>query len=141
MHTTLQPKTQMVLMSIWSAVILAVLVVASPRPWLFLGIGAGFGLLGGILQLRAFRESPARFVAAKTAVEVRRAISASRFGRLYIYTFWLSQIAIFALSFFLLGGRAIVGFIGGYASFSLVRELLTLPGSYELRRFSEEQRK
>jgi hypothetical protein len=54
-------------------------------PWLLLGVGALLGVLAGLIQLRALRESMSSLLAAKSAVGVRRALSGSRYGRMYLY--------------------------------------------------------
>ncbi len=140
MHTSLQPKTNAKLLAIWGVVAVAVAVVASPTPWPFLGSGLVLGACAGIIQLRALRESAAALVATQTAMEVRRVLSSSRSGRLYLYVFWFSVVALFALAFYFLRGRAFVGLLAGYSAFAFMRELLTLRGTFELHRLSLEQR-
>jgi hypothetical protein len=76
----------------------------------------------------------------QTAMDVRRVLSSSRFGRLYLYAFWVSMVVLFALAFYLLRSRAFVGLLAGYSAFAFTRELLTLRGTFELRRLSTEQR-
>ena len=140
MHTSLQPKTNAKLLMIWGVVAFGVAIVASPTPWLFLGVGLVLGVCAGIIQLRALRESAAALVATQTAMEVRRVLSSSRCGRLYLYAFWFSMVVLFALAFSLLGGRAFVGLLAGYSAFAFMRELLTLRGMLELHRLFPEQR-
>ncbi|MBW4622698.1 MAG: hypothetical protein KME17_25490 [Cyanosarcina radialis HA8281-LM2] len=140
MHTSLQPKTNIRLLVIWSVVALSVAVVASPTPWLFLGSGMVLGACAGIIQLRALRESSRALLAAQSTIEVRRALSSSRSGRYYIYTFWFSMAVLLALAFYVFRGRAFVGLLAGYSAFAFMRELLTLRGTFELHRLSTEQR-
>ena len=140
MHTSLQPKTNAKLLVIWGVVALIVAVVATPTPWLFIGGGLVLGAWAGIIQLRALRESAAALVATQTAMEVRRVLSSSRSGRLYLYAFWFSMVLLFALAFYFLRGRAVVGLLAGYSAFAFMRELLTLRGTLALHRFSQEQR-
>ena len=140
MHASLQPKTNAKLLVIWGVVALAVALVASPTPWPFLGGGLVLGACTGVIQLRALRESAAALVATETAMEVRRILSSSRYGRLYLYAFWFSMVMLFALAFYFLRGRAFVGLLAGYSAFAFMRELLTLRGTSELHRLSQEQR-
>ena len=127
-------------MVIWSVVAIVVAFIASPTPWLFLAVGVALGVCAGIIQLRALRESSASLLTAQTAMDVRRVLSSSRFGRLYLYALWSSLAVLFALAFYLLRGRAFVGLLAGYSTFAFTRELLTLRGTFELHRLSIEQR-
>lgn len=138
MHTTLQPKTNMRLLAIWGVVAVVVAFIASPIPWLFLGVGLALGVCAGIIQLRALRESSASLLTTQTAMDVRRVLSSSRSGRLYLYAFWFSMAVLFVLAFYLLRGRGFVGLLAGYSAFAFMRELLTLRGTFELRRLSTE---
>ena len=140
MHTTLQPKTNMRLLAIWGIVAVVVAFIASPTPWLFLGVGVALGVCAGIIQIRALRESSTSLLTTQTALDVRRVLSSSRFGRLYLYALWGSMAVLFTLAFYLLRGRAFVGILAGYSAFAFARELLTLRGTFELHRLSTEQR-
>jgi hypothetical protein len=114
--------------------------VASPTPWLFLGVGVALGACAGGIQLRSLRESSASLLTTQTAMDVRRVLSSSRTGQLYLNAFWGSMAVLFALAFYLLRGRAFVGVLAGYSAFAFARELLTLRGTFELHRLSTEQR-
>lgn len=140
MHTTLKPKTNMTLLVVWGIAAVVVTLIAPPTQWLFLGVGAALGVCAGVFQLRALRESSASLITTQTAMEVRLVLSSSRFGRRYICAFWASMVVLFALAFYLLRGRAFVGLLAGYSAFAFIRELLTLRGTFELRRLSLEQR-
>ena len=140
MHTSLQPKTNMKLLAVWGIAAVVVALIASPTPWLFLGVGVALGFCAGIIQLRALRESSASLLTTQTLIDVRRVLSASRSGRIYLYAFWVSMALLFILAFYLLRGRAFVGLLAGYSAFAFTRELLTLRATFELRRLSTEQR-
>jgi uncharacterized membrane protein len=140
MHTSLQPKTNMKLLVVWGVFAVVVAFVASPTPWFFLGVGVALGFCAGIIQLRALRESSASLLTTQTAMEVRRALSSSRSGRLYLYAFWGSMAVLSVLAFYLLRGRAFVGLLAGYSAFAFTRELLALRGTFELHRLSTKQR-
>jgi hypothetical protein len=140
MHTSLQPKTNIKHLALWGIVGVVVAFIASPIPWLFLGLGVALGFCAGLIQLRALRESSASLLTTQTLMDVRRVMSASRSGRIYFYAFWVSQALLFVLAFYLLRGRAFIGLLAGYSAFAFTRELLTLRGTFELRRLSTEQR-
>ncbi len=46
------------------------------------------------------------------------------------------MVLLFVIAFFLLHSRAIIGLIAGYSAFALIRELLTLRGTFELQLLS-----
>jgi hypothetical protein len=140
MHTSLQPKTNIKLLVVWSVVALGVTFVASPTPWLLLSLGAVLGACAGAIQLRAIRKESASFLAAQSMTEVRRALSSSRSGRLYLYALSASSVVLLVLAFFLPRDRALVGLLAGYSAFAFTRELLRLRATFELHRLSTEQR-
>jgi hypothetical protein len=138
MHTSLRPRTNIWLLGIWGLLATAVTVFASPVPWLFLAAGGILGVCLGILQLRALRASSAALVATHTAMEVRRALSASKWGRLYLWSFWAAGIALLGGAIFLVPEQAFPAFFGSYATLAFAREMLTLRGTLELQRLSTE---
>ena len=140
MHTTLHPRTNMRLLVIWAVVAVVVAFVASPTPWLLLGAGVALGVAAGIIQLRALRESSISLLTTQTMMDVRRVLNSSRAGRLYTYAFWISQALLAFLALYFLQRRAFVGFLAGYSAFALMRESLTLRGTFELERLSTQQR-
>ena len=124
----------------WGGLAIVVVFIASPTPWFFYAFGVALGVPAGIIQLRALRESSASLLTTESALDVRRVLSSSHAGRLYLYAFWSSMAVLSALAFCLLRGRAFVGLLAGYSAFAFMRELLTLRGTFELRRLSMEQR-
>ncbi len=139
MHTSLSPKTNIRLIILWAVIMVATFVFASPPPWFFLVLGGVLGAVTGFIQLRALRQASVRLLQAATMMDVRRALRSSRWGRLYLWGFWLSMALLFVLAFFLLRNRAIIGLIGGYSAFALIRELLTLRGAFELQLLSKSE--
>ena len=140
MHRSLRPKTSMMLLAAWGAVCLIVAINPGGGDAMFFMVGAGLGLCGGIIQLAALRQASASLVKAQTMMDVRRALSSSRFGRLYLYMFWASMLLLIVLlAVRSLLGQVLLNWLAGYASFCFVRELLTLRGAFELERLSSEQ--
>jgi hypothetical protein len=139
MHATLKPATNIKLMVVWAVLAVLVTVIGSPTPWIFLLAGAVFGAVAGWMQLLAFREASGAMLAAQTAMEVRRALSSSRWGRRYLVTLWVGVLFLFVLAAYLLRGRAFIGLLAGYSAFAFTRELLTLRGTFELKRLSTGQ--
>ncbi len=129
------------LLALWGVLAFAVAFLTSPTPWLFLGVGVALGGCAGIIQLRVLRATSAALLAAQTAMDVRRAFSSTRCGRLYLYVFWFSMAVLTFLAISLLRDRAMEGIVAGYSAFAFTRELLTLRGTFELRQLSMEQRR
>ena len=71
-------------------------------------------------------------------MDVRRALSASRWGRLYLWSFWVASIAFLGAAIYLLREQALLGFFGAYATFAFARELVTLRGTFELQRLQQK---
>ena len=138
MHTSLQPKTNIMLLALWGAIIIAVITLAS-APWLFLGLGVLFGVCAGVVQSLAIRRASQIMLATNTMMEVRRALSSSGWGRFYLYLFWFSMVVISALTFSLLKERAIVGLLAGYSAFAFIREMITLRSSFYLQKLVQGQ--
>ena len=135
MHPTLTPKNNLRLLAIW-AIACAATAVFFMRPtlWLFFTTGAMLGCLAGYLQLRALRKSGPQLIAAASAMDVRRALQTTSWGKTYLAVFWVGNVAIIVLALAMYHGGMIAGWIAGYCSFALVREIITLSGTYELRR-------
>jgi hypothetical protein len=86
---------------------------ASTIPWLLLGVGALLGVSAGLIQLRALRESMSSLLAAESAMGVRRALSGSRYGRMYLYGLWGSTISMLVLAFAVNQGGGLLGWVAG----------------------------
>jgi len=139
MHPSLKPKTNIRLIVVWALIAVSVAVISSPIPWLFLGLGVVLGTCADFIQLLALCESSRSLLVSETAMDVRRALSSSRWGRRYLYTLWFCVVLLFLLAFYFLRSRAVVGLFASYSAFAFMRELLTLRGTFELERLSTEQ--
>jgi len=105
-------------------------------PWILLGVGALLGAIAGLIQLRALRESANSLVAAASAMDVRRALTSTRAGRMYVYVFWSSTVLLLVLALVARGGGGLLGWIAGACAFKALREAITLPATFELERAS-----
>src|SRR4051812_42721566 len=104
MHASLLPKTNRLLLAAWCVAIALIATTATQPLWLLLGAGALLGAVGGFLQLAAFRSASPSFVASRTALDVRRALANTHFGRTYLYWFWGSAVVMIAMAFALRAG-------------------------------------
>jgi hypothetical protein len=135
MHPTLTPKNNLRLLAVWAVACVATAVFfMRPMLWLFFIAGAALGGIAGFLQLRALRQSGPQLIVADSAMGVRRALQTTRWGKTYLAVFWLGNVAIVVLSVLVYREGMIGGWIAGYCSFSLLRGIITLSGTYELQR-------
>jgi hypothetical protein len=139
MHTTLTPRTNFSMIAIM-LVAAAAVPYFFPRPflWAEFALGAAIGIVAGICQLRALRDTAAMLLAADGALAVRRALKTSRSGRAYLAVFWIGNIAIVALALYLFGSDMVAGCIAGYVMMALVRDVITLPGTFSLARMEKQ---
>ena len=138
MHASLSPKMNIGLSLLWLAISVGISVLSSQPMWASFLFGASLGIIAGALQLCALRQSVEALVVTTTAVEVRRALRSSRAGRLYTYFLWLSTpaIIIFAGVWHRPRDGAPWGMIAGAAAFAFVREIISLPGVFSLKKSS-----
>jgi hypothetical protein len=137
MHSTLKPKNNLRLIVIWGVVgVFTAVFLSHPMLWLFYVAGMLMGVIGGLVQLRALRQSTDLLIAANDMMSVRRALTASRSGRVYIAIFWLSNITIVVMAIVIMGSSMIGGWLAGFCTFGFTRELITLRETYELTRLS-----
>jgi hypothetical protein len=139
MHNSLTPRSNLVLILVWGAIVGASIFSSMhPNRTILIGIGAAFGLVAGAFQLRALHETQERFLSATTAIEVRAAMMSSRSGRLATYTIYAVAGVLLLTAF---AQNEVIGFglVTGYASFAFVRECLTLRGCIALQRAQSNQ--
>ncbi|MEZ4297989.1 MAG: hypothetical protein R3B70_23735 [Polyangiaceae bacterium] len=133
MHSSLRPGTNVALVVVWGAVLLAGMRGLDGVLWPCVALGAALGAGGGLLQRRALGEAAKELVHARTTMEVRSALAGSRWGRWYFRGFWVGIAAILGGSVLLLRERFWAGAVVGYASLALVRDVLTLPCLWALQ--------
>lgn len=147
MHWTLNP-TKGVGLALLSAATAGVFAwLARPFPTAQLIIGPAAGLAIGVLQRRSLRDSPAPFRSARTAIEVRKAFSATNAGKNAIRLQYVAAAALAAVSV----GYALaqtteaprnpmIGFAAGYFVLMFVRDLTALPAVRDLHAESDSER-
>ena len=132
-HLSLTPRASL-LMSVATggfAVLVAVLGWPSSA-WVLL-VAVLFGVEVGLLQTRALRHDPAPFLSANTALDVREALASTPAGKLAIRLQW-SALLMIALAWLASGFRPLLAPLMGYAAFMCSRDLMSLPGLFELER-------
>jgi hypothetical protein len=91
--------------------------------------GALLGTLAGVLQYKALGRDPLAFAQAVTAMDVRRALTASPQGRASVRLTWINGVVLLLVSLhFRRPVFVFAAWFSGYFSFMLVRDLIAFPG-------------
>lgn len=131
-HATLRIGTNLALVSAWAAAAAVLASLADQTPRLEIAVGVLLGIVGGYMQQLSFKEGRERFLQAFTALEVRRTLKATKWGKRYLYFLWLSGISLATLAFTTAANPAIA-FPSAYFAMMCARELLTLKATFELK--------
>ena len=135
-HTTLSPRTNLLLICIWALVVICGLVFVQPRLPFPLAIAGGLcGVLVGVMQHLSISHDPHGFVAASSLRGVRRALTNTAWGRRYIAWLYFSKVFLMLVALLLLKGplyRLLVGYLTAYFSLMLVRDVITLKDTFVL---------
>lgn len=132
-HRSLRPGTNIAALVVWAACALMLSVLVSPLPIVVLCIGALLGVAGGYMQILAFREKRESFLNIATAMDVRRALKETRWGKRYLYFLWTGSFLL-VLAAFLTSANPVLAFPAGYFTMMTAREVLTLGSTFELQR-------
>jgi hypothetical protein len=88
LHSSLRPRTNLVLAGVWLTALVGVLFFFGRIPWTMVALGSASGVVQGLLQRRALRDGSAQFLEARTALEVRAALTSTAAGRAQIRVLW-----------------------------------------------------
>ena len=139
-HTSLSPRTNILLIFVWGAVAAAFFFVIEPHSPIILGvIGGLLGAIGGVMQHLSLRDASASFTTTSSLLEVRSALKATRWGSLYIRFLWFSKLVLLVLAFVLVREplfAVLFGYLAAYVSLMFVREVVTLRDTFFLHRLS-----
>jgi hypothetical protein len=117
-HSSLSPRTNVLLICTWAVVTAFAFFVLSPH--LPFGLGIAGGLLGaaaGICQHLSLNQNPEEFLSASSLMDVRRGLTSNRWGRTYIACVYVSKIALAILAFILIKTplyRVVLGYAVAY---------------------------
>jgi hypothetical protein len=134
-HTTLKPKTNIILSVVWGLAILTILYFSRPTPIIFFLLGGFLGGLGGIMQILSIKESKNAIISASSMLEVRKALASTRWGKRYIRFLWISNIGFIVLALYF-QVNLIFNVLAAYCSFCFIREIVTLKTIFELQRIA-----
>ena len=130
-HWTLNATFSTVAGPVWAIVVVAVVALSSPHPWLPAVVGGICGALVGRFQSLSLAEAPASFVAAESALSVRAVLRSTPSGRRALWIQWLSLVPIVGTAL-LQPANAVAGALAGYFALMCVRDLLTAPATRRL---------
>lgn len=132
-HRTLRPGTNITLIVVWGLAATALFLKGDPRPFLLVGVGGFFGLLGGLMQTRAFEEARGAFLETSSLLEVRERLKATKWGKRYLMFLWGGNftMGVLALAF---TTNPVLSVLVGYFTFMFIREIVTLKPTFELYR-------
>jgi hypothetical protein len=135
-HATLSPKTNIVLIFVFASLAAFMSLRFEPFPVLLLPMGLGLGVIGGLLQLKSFREGKEGFKSAKTMLEVRRVLKSTKSGKRYIYFLWASNLMLVVVGIATSSNPGVHIFVGYFALMS-AREIVTLKSTFELAKLNK----
>jgi hypothetical protein len=137
-HSSLSPNTNILLIVAEAAFLGFFLFIIEPHvPLIIAAFGAVLGVAAGVMQHLSIREASSSFLGTSTLMDVRRALKATTWGSRSIYWIYFTKIALAALSLGVIHNgllNMLFGYLAGYISFMLVRELITLRDTYFLSR-------
>jgi len=122
----------MELLVLWLAALVVSLVFSQPKPPAVIYIAVITGGIAGLLQSRAVVGTAQDWVAANTALQLRRVLRSTPSGKYSIYLLWLFACALVLLAF---NGRpesTLVTLVAGYSAFAFVRDAVVLPALLKL---------
>ncbi len=139
-HTSLSPRTNILLIFVWAAAAAALFFVIEPHAPIMLGvIGALLGAVGGIMQHLGLQEASASFTTTSSLLDVRSALKATTWGRRYIRFLWSCKLVLLVLAFVFIREplfAVLFGYLAAYVSLMFVREIVTLRDTFFLHRLS-----
>lgn len=141
-HTSLSPRTNLLLIFVWAAIVVGGFVFVQPRLPLALGIVGGvLGVLAGLMQHLSIKHDPAGFIAASSWMGVRRALSGTSWGRRYIWWLYFSKFVLAVISILLVKSplsRVVAGYLVAYFSLMFCRDAIKLRDTHSLASGSNE---
>lgn len=129
-HPTLNPKVNMLLIVVWG-VLACGIYIKNESTWFLPLIGLVLGSVGGGMQFLSLKEGKKAFKKAKSMLEIRAVLAKTLWGKRYLYFHWISFVLWFGLVI-ALRTEIFTNALIVYFSYMFARELVTLPGCFEL---------
>jgi hypothetical protein len=125
MHSTLTVRVNIALVVLWTTVLAALLLTITPVPYVTALVGVLFGIPCGLFQKQALSSVSEAITVARTAVEVRKALTSVPPGKRSIKLQWLGAATVL-ISAALQDQNTIAAFVSGYCSLMLARDIIAL---------------
>jgi len=132
MHFSLSRWFNVVVTILWATLLVAFLRATRPFPLVELVAGALLGLIAGHLQDRAISAKPSDFLAARSALGVRRALFGVPAGKWSVILMWVNSVGLLIWAMAFAPDMFIGAWLSGVAAFRLTRELAAFPGVVRL---------
>lgn len=136
MHSSLTVKNNLTVTVIAAAIAAAVYFMSNPSPIEPMLVGAGFGLIVGIFQSRSAAATPKAFRRAVDGSDIRDALKSSPAGKTSIALHWIAMLATIGAAVWI--GKPLVGTLGGWAAYEVLRRLASLKGLSLLAQATDE---
>jgi hypothetical protein len=117
---------------LWALLLALFLQTTTPVPTIELVVGLLLGLIAGHLQDRALAARPGDFLAAHTAMGVRRAMFGLSTGKTSTVLKWVNSVGLLIWAMAYAPDMFIGAWLAGVAAFGFARELAALPGVLRL---------
>ena len=137
-HSSLRVSTNIVLVVIWGSLAVVFSLDVLPHAWEVFAAAIILGIVGGIMQWKSFDEAKAEFLKTKTMLDIRATLKSTTWGSRYLYVLWGGNILLVVLSM-AMGGNPFLTVLMGLFTMMCVRELITLPPTFQLRRLLLQQ--
>lgn len=124
MHVSLDVRTNILLLTLYAAVIVACIWSTGVHSLAILVPFFMAGILAGWLQSQSIRAIPQQFLGARSLVQVRRALWCERKGKASILMSWAAGAACLAIALLQPLSIGIAVVLAAYASFCFARELV-----------------
>jgi hypothetical protein len=132
MHFSLHYRFNVRILVLWGLALLLFAYLSWPTCVPSVAVGIGLGLSLGLLQQRAIQLAPAELVSSRTAMDVRRALSATPPGRWSISLLWAGFAALVVVALMTGGVRWPYSVLAGFSAQNLLREAMTLGATRRL---------
>jgi hypothetical protein len=132
MHFSLHYRFNIRLLIIWGFALSLFAYLSWPMFVPSVAVGIGLGLSLGLLQQRAIQSAPVELVGSRTAMDVRRALSATPPGRWSIRVLWVGFAVLVVVALTTGGVKWPYSLLSGIAAQNLIREALTLGATRRL---------
>ena len=125
MHSAPTVRVNVALIVLWITVLAALLLTVTPIPYVTVLVGVLFGIPCGFFQKQALSSVSEAIATARTALEIRKALTSVSSGKRTTGLQWLGTATVL-ISAVLQNQNTIAAFVSGYCSLMLARDIIVL---------------